>query len=184
MIEFILLAIETEEEKDAVEQIFDLYFSRMVSKADGILHNEEDAHDVAMDVIKKIAEKPSEFLEYNSPDVIYKIICMTKNEAIDIYRRNKRRNEHIADTDELESYIDEKSCEDFIVNEETKNLLKESIKELDERSQTIIMMHYARRMKAHEIAEELGIEASYVNVLMCRARKVLKEKLFKKGYVR
>ncbi len=186
MLQIILLAVETEEERNTVIQIFEKYYPSIVAKADSILHNVVDAEDAAMNVIQKIASNPSDFLDYESTDTISKIICMTKNEAIDIYRKNKRRNDMMAYNEEFENNIDEEE-DDFlglIVNQETQMLLVEAIRELEGNYQTAIIMHYSLRMKNSEIAVELGLEYSNVNVILHRARKMLKEIMLAKGYVR
>ncbi len=186
MISIILLSIETEEERYVVEQIFNLYFAKMMAKADDVLKNKEDAKDAAMNVIGKIATNPSNYMDYRAIETINRIIYITQNEAIDIYRRNKRRNDRFVDVEDIEAFSGEDSDEnipDIVINKETQEILQKAINELKEKYRSVIIMHYALKMKNSEIAEELGIEVSNVGVIMHRARKMLRKKMLKKGYV-
>lgn len=58
----ILLAIESEEERSTVENIYLEYFPKMKRLCYNILKHPEDAEDAAMNAIERIADNAEKFL--------------------------------------------------------------------------------------------------------------------------
>lgn len=85
----------TYEERDAITQIFNLYYTRMKSAAYEVVHNSHDAEDAAMNALKYICRHPDMFAEYKSPRIVSLIILCAKTSAIDIFRSNKLRSQYI-----------------------------------------------------------------------------------------
>ncbi len=185
MISAILLAIENEEERLIVSEIFRRYFPYMQSAAYNILKSKEDAEDAAMSAIEKIADDPMKYADYKSSDVQHIIICIVKNKAIDLYRRKQRQNQRFVSTDVFEGNIEEPYEEDVVdmlINEENKQALVKALLELDEKYRDPIILYYNDGLKSAEIAEILGVDKAYVNVLIKRGRNKLKEILVKEGF--
>ncbi len=178
----ILLAIENEEESNAVQEIYRLYYTKMVLQAYQVLNNDQDAEDAAMNVLKKISSKPYNFLDYKTTRTKSTIIYMVKDEAIDIYRKNAKDGTHVVSADIVEEIpatdkYNELEC--MALSEENRKLLKKAIDELDDKYRSPIIMSTYGRMSNIEIAEALGKNRNEVDTLLFRARKKIKEKLSK-----
>lgn len=118
------------------------------------------AEDICSDVFVKVYEKLDSFDE-SKASISTWIFTITKNTLIDYYRSRKITVEI---PDNL-VYEDEGND----VDEESLDKLADAMKNLDERSKKIIVMHYYDDLKLKEIAEELGISYTYTKILYKKA---------------
>ncbi len=70
-----------------------------------------------------------------------------------------------------------KKPDDMVVQNEQKQLLIESIKELKERDRLILSLYYYENLNYKEIAEILGITVSRVSQIHSKIMKILKNKI-------
>lgn len=182
MILELMQVIETDDERYAVNEIFQKYFPKMESVAYSILNNKQDAEDAAMEVMKYICEHAEDFVDYKSKKTISLIFVCVRSKAINIYRRNQRKSEMFSSGEDIECICDENTTEDsslfdISVTEENKDALAKAINELDDMYKIPILLKYNRHMKNIDIARMLGVDTNTVNGRIFRAKKILKEKL-------
>lgn len=72
----------------ALKIIYEQYFQKIYNSAYGILKNRDNAYDVAMNVMMKLIEYPSN--PYLIDNHIGLLISMTKNESVDFIRKESR----------------------------------------------------------------------------------------------
>lgn len=188
MISMILMSIEDEKQRSDVEQIWNLYGKIMLAKAYGILGNMQDAEDAVQEAFLRISKNAENFSEPKSPDTIALVSIYTRNVAINMYRRNKKRNELFGNDGDLDNVIsaaaESEDIAQLIVNDETVEIVRRAINMLDEPYKDVILLKYYYHKKNIEIAEVLGVDANTVNGRVFRAKKKLKELIGEEGYAR
>lgn len=191
MILEIIQAIENENERHAISEIFRLYYPRMKAVAYNVLHNREDAEDAAMNAMKYMCEHPDLFTNYDtSPQTISLIYLCVKSAAIDIYRKNKRKNNLFFSLDELKDHGGVNSSSEsndlilnIIITEETKKILAQAIEELEDIYKIPILLKYSYQMKNIDIAELTHLDVNMVNSRIFRAKNLLRKKMKELGCV-
>jgi len=188
MISMILMSIDDEKQRSDVEQIWNLYGKIMLAKAYGILGNMQDAEDAVQEAFLRISKNAENFSEPKSPDTIALVSIYTRNVAINLYRRNKKRNELFGNDGDLDNVIsaaaESEDIAQLIVNDETVEIVRRAINLLDEPYKDVILLKYYYHKKNIEIAEVLGVDANTVNGRVFRAKKKLKELIGEEGYAR
>ena len=188
MISMILMSIEDEKQRSDVEQIWNLYGKIMLAKAYGILGNMQDAEDAVQEAFLRISKNAEDFSEPKSPGTIALVSIYTRNVAINMYRRNKKRNELFGSDGDVDNVIDaaaeSEDIAQLIVNDETVEIVRRAINMLDEPYKDVILLKYYYHKKNIEIAEVLGVDANTVNGRVFRAKKKLKELIGEEGYAR
>ena len=181
-----LALVETEEQRDAINELFLMHCEKMKSIAMSVLHNHADAEDAMMNAFLYMCENASMFEDYKNPRVYGLIFLKTRCAAIDIYRKNKRHAALLATLKEdvlLTSYnADEDDLSDIIFNQENRKLFHEVLNSLEDIYRIPVSLKYFYEMRSNEIAAFMGIAESVVNVRIYRARKMLKEICKERGY--
>lgn len=188
MISMILMSIEDDKQRSDVEQIWNLYGKAMLAKAYGILGNMQDAEDAVQEAFLRISRNAEDFSEPKSPGTVALVSIYTRNVAINIYRRNKKRNELFGSDGDVDNVIgaaaESEDIAQLIVNDETVEMVRRAINLLDEPYKDVILLKYYYHKKNIEIAEVLGVDANTVNGRVFRAKKKLKELIGEEGYAR
>lgn len=90
----IILAIEDENDRQFVEDIFNKYAEKMYLVAVNILQNHDDAEDCVQDTIVKIIDKLDRFKQAQQEDYLIKLIVITcRNTALNKYEKNQQRTQ-------------------------------------------------------------------------------------------
>lgn len=124
------------------------------------------AEDICSDVFVKVYEKLDSF-DDTKASISTWIFTITRNTLIDYYR-SRRITVEIPDNLVYED-------EDDGVDEEALDKLAEAMKNLDERSKKIIVMHHYDDLKLKDIAEKLDISYTYTKILYKKALILMKK---------
>lgn len=189
MILELIQAIENDDERDVVEQIFHRYYKFMMAKAMGILHNHHDAEDAVMETFRHISENVKTFMGLSRDETAALISIYTRNVAINFYKHKKKQRELFDMSGDTEAY---QACGDstqgdpqaLIITAETVDLVRAAVNRLDDKYREVIILKYFYHMKNVEIAGVLQLEPNTVNSHVFRARKLLKEIMGEEGYER
>ena len=189
MISAFLQIIETDEERAVVNEIFNTYFPHLQSKAFDILHNKQDAEDAAMSTMEFVCENPDRFMNPQDPHTVGFLFMCQKSIAIDMYRKNKRKNNLFICTDHFEGDIQElfeedMSLSDIMILQETKAIVSKALDQLEDMYKIPILLKYNHQMRNKDIAALLKIDINTVNGRIFRAKKLIKENLHSLGYVK
>jgi len=154
-----------------MEQIYQQYYSRLLSFINSKVHNKEDAKDILSEVFIKIY-KNIDKLDSNErlTSWIYKI---TRNTIIDSYRKNKKNQNNI-ELDE-EHIFEEK--EQLLAIHEISNCIKPIINSLAPKYAKVLYLSEMKELQQKEIAEQLDISLSNIKNIIFRGKKQIKEKL-------
>lgn len=153
--------IERLQKKDmsALRILYESYFQRIYKTAISIVHNKDDAYDIAMNVILKLVAYKSD--PYAIKNHIAFLIAITKNEAYDNIRKESR---HI----NQEAYH-----ETAVANSEDNLWIENILNVLTDFEKLIFIEHCIWDKKLKFIAKENG--RSYITVK--RAYAIIKDKI-------
>lgn len=189
MISELIQSIENEEERQAVETIYKLYFKPMMAKAYSILKNYHDAEDAVQETFYRISCHVQSFMNPLSEDTVALISIYTRNVAINMYNR-KKKQQTIFDMDQDVNDMniaDESawnSIEELVINDETVNMVRNALNRLDEMHRDVILLKYYYHMRNIDIGKVLDIDSNTVNGRIYRAKKMLRQLLGEEGYER
>ena len=180
----ILLAFDTQEDCECIIAVYESYYNAMLGIAFAILKDEVQAEDVVHDAIILLADHTQRIRQVDQETARHFIATVTKHAAIDQYRRNKRRETHLADEVESEWALSEaKSAfsEDDIVQMMTYEETVQHIKNLPATSREILLMHYFYELSCPEIAKLYGIKPAAARQRLKRAREQLNMKIIEEN---
>ncbi len=189
MILALLQIIENDDERNAIHELFNTYFPKMQRIAYDILNNKQDAEDAAMETMKYICEHADDFVDYKNPKTISFISICVKNTAIDMYRKNKRKNNLFIYTDHFEGdfkglFEEDRSLSDIMISQENKEIVNRALDQLEDMYKTPILLKYSYQMKNKDIAKLLGLDTNTVNCRIFRAKKLIRENMYALGYIK
>lgn len=166
---FIYLAmIDSPDEKQKFEIIYQTYRQLMYYVANHILGNTQDAEDVVHDAFIKIIENIEKFSDPKRPQTRAFIVTIIENKAIDLYR--KRKSHDIIPLEEAYIGVPEPSKIEQI---EEGDALTKAILSLPGRYREVLLLKYAQGYSMDEVAAILSTTGENVKKLIQRARKKL-----------
>lgn len=109
---------------------------------------------------------------------------ITRNTAIDIYRKNKRRSADLSLIfEELSGCVsDNETPERTVENREILKAVNDFLSSQPKRNRQLFVSRYCCCETVKELALRFGMTESGVSVSLCRIRKKLKERLKKEGF--
>ncbi len=173
------------EDRAFVEKLYLRYRKKIYASALRILNQKEDAEDCLHDVIKSVIAHVDTFRSADPTGLSKLLALCTRNAALDIYRKNKKRHEHESklpfDSEYEEellyemkhSILQSKNPDVIICSEENKRRVAKIISALDDNLKDVLILKYLYHMKNREIADLLKISENAVGVRLYRAKKIL-----------
>lgn len=160
------------QEEEKFQMVYENYKDLMYHVAYRILQNHHDAEDALIDALCKIDRNISRIGDVKSKQTKSFVVTITQHQAIDLYRRKKRREEV-----SLEAYGEGEST-DFVLPEgEGVSVLSEAIARLPKNYREVILLRYAHGYSAREMADMLDCSISNVEKRLFRAKRKLKQML-------
>lgn len=190
MIQIFLATITDENQRYAIEQIFEKYYAKMVHAANKILHNMCDAEDAVMEAFRKMCKVPERFLDYESKEVVHLAFLYVESSAKTVYAKNKSRNSNEIPLDPEEHQTKMEAIPDpdadldrIMINAINKGIMFKAIDSLEDDYRMIIVMRYYYAMKNCEIAELMGVDTTTIANRAYRARKKLMDFVLANGII-
>lgn len=149
-----LSIIDSEEEKDKFEKIYEKYKKLMFYIANQILQDEQLSEDAVHNAFLKIIDNLDKIIEINSPRTKGFIVIIVKRISINIY--NKRKREEISDIND-EGYKFN-SLDVSIENIGEYSNLGEALRRLSEIDLQIMLLKYSHGFSIKEISNILDIK--------------------------
>ncbi len=139
-----------------------------------LLKNEEDAKDVVQDVLLKIWDDRH---KRKFDNIEAWAITLIKNRTMDKLRKKKK---NYSNEDDLLTLSDRAPTpEQQHATNQMYAHLQDQVKRLSAKQQDIFHLREIEGKSYQEISEQLDLDVSQVKVYLHRARKFLKDKLFK-----
>lgn len=174
MINIYLSALETAEDKSQFGDLYIKYKQRMYAVAYKILQNVEDSEDAVHEAFIAIADNFEKIKNFSCQGKEQYIVIIVRNASINIYRKNKKDSEHLAELDNNQPTVNV----NFFENIDYQKLLQ-TISELPLIYKDALFLYYVNQYTTKEISEMLDISIDAVWKRIERAKKLLKENLEK-----
>lgn len=172
------------DDRDFVEKIFEKYHKYIYEIAFNILNNHQDAEDIVDDVMINIIKNIEKFLHASGNEIKAQIVIYSRNTAINLYNRNKRRIKHevshtyVNEDGEMEEIEIEdlgESMEEFIIRKETVEIVRCCLQQLSVEHRDAIKLVYALGYSNVEAAKVLEITPNAFGLRLYKAKKKLLE---------
>ena len=174
MINIYLSVLNTAEDKAEFEDLYIKYKQRMYHVAYSILHNVEDSEDAVHNAFLKIADNFEKIKNFSCQELQAYIVIIVRNTSINIYRKNKKDGEHLAELDDNQPTVNINFFENIDRDELIKAILNLPLVYKD-----ILFLYYINQYTTKEISRMLDISMDAVWKRIERAKKLLKEELEK-----
>jgi RNA polymerase sigma-70 factor, ECF subfamily len=140
------------------------------------LPSKEDAEDATMEIFMKLREKLVQYDPSRSFTAwLYKVAA---NHCCDVHRRRKSRHDKdMEDVDALPLEAPEPNQLERLIEERTGEQVRRALDKLGARARMALVMRYYSDMSYDEIADALGVQRTFVGVVLLRARHELRHAL-------
>lgn len=180
MIPFVILTIESEDDRAYMTLIYQRNRALMLKIAWEFTREKEDVEDVVSDSCVALINHLDDLRTLPEEAQRRYIAAVTRSRAIDFCRRRHRENLLHMPVDDgyMQRLPDDESIEKKVLLLEELRQIRALLHTLPAREQDILRMKYHQGMKHKEIAQELGIAESTVTTHLLRARSRLKAALY------
>lgn len=180
MIPFVILTIESEDDRAYMTLLYQRHRALMFKIAWEYTHEKADVEDIVSNSCVALINHLDELRAMDGESLRRYIVVTVQSKAIDFCRRMQRQREQFFQADEeyLRRVPDPESVEKKVLLLEELNRLRELLHTLPRREQEILRMKYQQGMKQKEIARQLGIAETTVATYLLRARDHLKAGLY------
>ena len=179
MLEFILLAIETEEDREYFADILEQYQPALFIHINQLVQNEHDSWDCYQNAIISVMENFDRFMELDRTFQIAYLYVSCRNAALKYFRsKNKQIKHEISTTDPIDgSEIDipdpnEDIQKAYIIKEAVQMVLK-LLKGMGEESRILAFYKFIVGYSDKKGAEIMGISPGNYRERVYRIRKKL-----------
>lgn len=170
--------------ESAFKELVESYRSMVVNTCFGLLHNTEDAEDVAQDVFIEIFRSIDHFRADSKISTwLYRIAV---NRSLNFIRDNKKRkwfqsfDDVVKSKKEMINQLNYQSADDpesELENNQRALLLHEAIDSLPENQRVAFTLNKYEDLPYKEVSEVMKVSVSSVESLIHRAKKNLQKKL-------
>lgn len=185
MLPIVILAIEDDDDRAFMSDLFISYERLMMSELLKILNNVQDAEDLMQTVLLKLIDKIPLLRTFNRKRTVCYIIVSCRHTAITFLKKQKKVDYFSFDDDSW-TQSDQMLCtapsvEDEIIRQELTSSVKDVWDFLDARDKFILEGKYLLDKSMQELAEDLEIKPESVRMALTRARRhfrdIAREKL-------
>lgn len=165
-------------DEGAVKQLYSLHYRPLCYFADQLLHNQEEAEDIAIDSFLKLLNKKEEFGSLK--EIKQFLFTTTKNACFDELRRKKRRNfDH-----QMISFLtdpEEQTGNRELIAAKVLQVIYAEVENLPQQTKLVFQAIFFDGKSTGEIAQEMGVSPQTVLNQKSRALQILRTKLYKDG---
>ena len=169
--------------RECFEQIVRRYSGMVLHVCEGVTGHRQDAEDATQSAFLVLAERLRAGDMLHSPGAWLQQVA--RREAIDIRRSRSRRRRRERDRAAAELQPDDTaSAVDRAIDRDAENVARTVREELDRvpaKYRVPLVLHYFGGLGHAEIARELGIKHATLGVRLFRGRKMLADRLTRRG---
>lgn len=163
----------------AYRELFDLLYMPAKKFAFCILHSNEEAEEVAEDVMIILWKQRKTLVEINNVHVYALVIA--KNLSLNVLKKNAKNKTSSLDDTDISFFFDSSSPEQIIIDNELKMRLENAIQSLPPKCQLVFKLAKENNLSYKEIAEVLSISVKTVDAHLVAATQKL-AKIFKSEF--
>lgn len=167
-----LQVIDTPQEKRKFVILYEKYRHLMMKVANDILKDCYWAEDAVHESFIKVAHHMEKIGEPDSVETKRYLIIVTKNTAIDIYRKRSKQMSNEIFVETLDENIEVSGA-----GTDVENRVLEILKKLPDKYKDVFLLKYSNYMENYEIAEVLGITEENVRKRISRGKMMIQKAL-------
>lgn len=178
MIPFVILAIEDDEDRAFMTEVYLQYERLMWSEIRKCLRDEQESEDAFQEALVKLVRHVKKLRSLETRNLVNYIITTVKHTCFDVLRRKKKASSLSMDDKEWigqYSLQSDENVEDTVYRREAVAELEAIWPQLDERSRYLLESRYFLGMSTYEMGEILNITHDSVRVELSRARRKAKK---------
>ncbi len=177
-----LMSIEDEQSKDLLENIYSAYHKKMYYIAYSILNNSHDAQDAVQTSIIKLIKYIDKTSDVKCNKTKHLIVTIVRNEAIDLYRKKKKRP--LIELDPANDIADERvsSLDEIVIKLSEAKEIAEKLSKLKGDYADVLTLKYYYQFDDKEIADILNISNGNVRIRLNRAKTKLRNMMNKQQF--
>jgi RNA polymerase sigma-70 factor, ECF subfamily len=162
-------------DRDAFALLVDKYKAAVYNHCYRRLHNPEEAEDAAQEVFLRAYNQLHTY-QFGRRFSSW-LLSIAAHYCIDLLRRRRP----VVDLDSIAFWksSDEPEPEEFAMNEETRDEVRELLRKLPDKYASVVALRYWQDMSYQEIAEVTGLSVGTVKTRLFRARELLAKELEK-----
>ncbi len=164
---------------EALGEIYRLYVRRVFGLCRYMLDSREGAEDATSEVFLKLQRSIGSY--DGSVPFLRWLLRVAGNQCIDVLRRRKRGRQVIVEGEDegahIESATPQPSPLAAVLSSEERMRVRDAIARLPENYRMPLVLRYYGDLSYDEIAQQLGLQRSYVAALIFRAKQDLRRKL-------
>ena len=165
--------------ESAYEELFNLLYHPLKKFAFCMLHSNEEAEEVAEDVLVALWTKRKTLAEIKNLHVYTFIIA--KNLSLNILKKNSKNKTTSLDEIDVSFFFDNSTPEQIIIDNELKRRLENAIQSLPPKCQLVFKLAKENNLSYREIGEILSISVKTVDAHLVAATQKL-AKIFKEEF--
>ena len=171
MLVWAMLAIESESDREFIEQLYAQNYAAMYQKARGILKTPQRAEDAVEAAMLKLIDRIGLLRGCNPPSLRSYLLACARNEAISQLRRDSKL--YPGDAEEALRVLPDggEAVDAKLLYQERVQALVKVLRRLPKRDCLALRMKYYENMSDAEIGAVLGVKAGSVRSLIGRVRK-------------
>ncbi|SKB82063.1 RNA polymerase sigma factor [Daejeonella lutea] len=163
----------------AYQELFNILYSPLRKFAFCMLHSNEEAEEVAEDVLVTLWRKRKTLSDINNIHVYALVIA--KNLSLNILQKRSRYNTASLDEIDVSFCFDNSTPEQIIIDNELKKRLENAIQSLPPKCQLVFKLAKENDLSYKEIGEVLSISVKTVDAHLVAATQKL-AKIFKEEF--
>lgn len=180
MIPFVILAIETDEDRAYMTRLYQQESVLMYKIAWEFVSQQSDVDDIVSEICIALINK-LDTVRTLSPAVLRSYIATTaRNTAIDYVRKRKRylKQVTLTENEPISQTGYEREIENRIILYEEVEQVLNALQYLSKRDQTVLRMKFFYGQSNTEIADAIQVSENVVRKVIERSRKRLKEIIY------
>ena len=164
----IIMAIENDDDRAFVDNLYNTYEKQMYLIANEILKNHHDAQDCVHEVVRCIIDNLEKFRDASDHDYLDRIVVVAcRNRAINMYNKRHKIRTHEVSTTSIQEESERETwdipdhtqnVEDLYVSEENCKLIRSIIDRMELEYRDVVVLRSAG-MNYNQIASMMGISA-------------------------
>ncbi len=170
------LVVRAKSDRDALGQLFDHYYPRIVRYCVRRLNHRQAGEDIASTTFVTVARELRSFRGISESDFRCWIYRIATNGCNELLRRTVRQQRILLDVALVKQVSNQDSTEHMLAELDWPTVYQ-TLTQLDEREQSIIHMRFFEQLSHEQIATILSIRTGHVRVLLSRTLDYLREQL-------
>lgn len=163
-----------------IHDIYEKYHKMMFYVAHNILQDEMWAEDAVQEAMIRIMNNSSKIEHLDDNRTKRMIVVITKNIAIDIYRKRMKQFQNETDIESHGELTDFTSSNDILFDDGQFEILQG----IPSIYMDVLLLKYASEYSNKEISQILNISEINVRKRLSRGKKIIKHRLKEKNYER